>query len=385
MYNTNMALKSFCQQTRANRRQMPIEQRVKTRVEHVGNGVFCNLWFLTTGCLHDAKGGCVMCNYGSNNAPFCETDEDALLSEIELNLNTLPKRIDDLLFSPSGSILDLHEVSESFRKKLLTLSGRLRADRVLFETRADTIDENGLEFLRELSPESDRFIEIGLESSNDWILKHCLNKGATFESFCRAVDLAHRNGFRIIANVGLGYPFMSERASIKYSVQAVFDALNAGADSVVLFPYHIKHATLLSALHELKLYHCVSLWSLVDALIKSKVDSRRIQISWYKDYYGKDFSDIIVSPTTCQYCKKTMMDSLDEFRNHPSEQLLNQIMDSTCNCKDSWQNRLNNQQPDIDVDYVEKVYRSLAEAFPLSNDLLEKEIATMRREFVEMF
>ena len=247
-------------------RERPVissNMRTNYRIERVCGDLLCDLWFLTTGCRHDAQGGCVMCNYGKHTG---RVDEEQILCDLQDIVSKLPFEFGDFLLTSSGSLLDEREVPDRMRKRLLSILKDIRAKRVVIETRADTVTDTGLEFVKKLIPNSEKYIEIGVESSNDWILKHCINKGTDFQTFQKAVEQIHDKGILVTANIGIGAPFMSERAAVLYTVRSIRDVLKAGADSVVIFPYHVKHGTLLDVMYKQGMYQPVSLWSLVEVL-----------------------------------------------------------------------------------------------------------------------
>lgn len=63
----------------------------------------------------------------------------------------------------------------------------IKTKRFIIESRADTISAEGLDFVKRAVPNAEKYIEIGVESSDNWILKHCINKNTTYEMFQEAV------------------------------------------------------------------------------------------------------------------------------------------------------------------------------------------------------
>ena len=232
-------------------------------------------------------------------------------------------------------------------------------------------------------PKAEKYIEIGVESSDDWILKNCLNKGTVFSQFENAVDRIHKKGVCVTANIGLGFPFMSERAAVRYATQAVKDSLQAGADSIVVFPYHIKKGTLLDVMYQNGLYEPVSLWSLVKMLRDfSEKDLKKIQISWYKDYFGEERSYIYRSPTTCPKCRHQVMDTLDRYRDEQDFTHIETLSHMTCDCQKEWQKRMQQQTDEIDINNVLKKYHILARIYGISKEVSERGEQVMYREFL---
>lgn len=382
--NSNRILKQITYEIYKKRPFMPRKYRTNYRIERANGGFLCDLWFLTVGCIHDAQGGCVMCNYGKGCHSLSKAEQLRILQELRGIVDKLPWTFEDFLLTPSGSMLDEREVPQDMREQLIPILQKVRTKRLIIETRAATVTEDGLQFFKGILPGTEKYIEIGLESSDDWILKHCINKNSTFADFCSAVELSHAHGIFVTANVGLGFPFMSERASIRSTIQTVRDALEAGADSVVLFPYHIKRGTLLDVMKQNHMYHCVSLWALVQVLESFPEDLDKIQISWYKDYFGEDLSYIYSSPTTCPRCGAAVLEELDRFRESQDRASIDRLRQYPCRCRAAWEAATAAQSETIELELVEQSYRQLSSLFSVDQGLLERELEEMKREYGEM-
>lgn len=382
--NSNRILKKFTYEIYKKRPIMSPENRTNYRIERANGGLLCDLWFLTVGCMHDAQGGCVMCNYGRGEQNIAQKEQERIIEELQHIVSKLPFTFEDFLLTPSGSMLDEREVSKEMRDRLVPILQRIHTKRFIIETRADTVTDEGLDFLKQIVPDSEKYVEIGLESSNNWVLKHCINKSSTFEDFCAAVNKAHKHNIYVTANVGLGIPFMSERASILDTIRTIRNALDAGADSVVIFPYHIKHGTLLDVMYQKQMYQCLSLWALVKVLSRFEQEHDKIQISWYKDYFGEERSYIYRSPDTCPVCVSEVLEGLDHYRETQAWAHVERLSYYPCKCRYKWEEDLQRQPERIEIEYVERTYRQLAEIFPVNQIFLEQELAEMRREYEEL-
>lgn len=380
----NLILKAFAYEAYRSRAPLPAQSRVNYRIERVNNGLLCDLWFLTIGCRHDAQGGCVMCNYGKGPDKIRPKDEELILDTLKKMVREMPCTFEDFLLTSSGSLLDPGEVSHEMWEKLIPILENVRTQRFIIETRAETVTDLGLSYLERVKAGAQKYVEIGLESSNDWVLEHCVNKSSTFETFRRAVQKAHDHGIFVTANVGLGIPFMSERAAIYEAVRSVRDALSAGADSVVILPYHVKSGTLLDVMQQNGLYHCVSLWALAEVLSHFPQEHDRLQISWYKDYFGPERSFVRTSPQTCPNCAADVLDELDRYRNDPNAASIERLCSYPCACHDAWRQTMRDQPADINIEDVEQAYRCLAAIFPVDQELLEQEISRMKKECEEL-
>lgn len=375
--NDNQVLKTITKLIYDQRPIMPSDRRTHYRIERANGGFLCDLWFLTRGCMHDACGGCTMCNYGKGSL---EVSQEKILDELQKIVKKLPWMFEDFLLTPSGSMLDTREVSCEMRDSLKEILKNVKTKRFIIETRADTVTEESIDFLKDILPEAEKYIEIGYESGNNWILRNCINKGADTEAFEKAVEIAHGAGVKVTANIAAGIPFLSEKAAICEAVFSVNKAFEQGADSVVLFPYHVKRGTLLEVLYRRRWYQCISLWSLADILMKVPGNKlEQTQISWYKDYFGEERSNILVSATTCQKCEQDIVELLDRYREHPSQESLRGLAEYECECKWRWRESLKEQSEDIEYDKIETIYRQLAAEYHIEDEVLEEELFFMKR------
>jgi len=309
------------------------------RVEFVPSGTYAEVWFSTDGCTWDREGGCTMCNYGRGLA----LTPDETVRVVCAALARLPAQISELLISPSGAFFDEREVPLAARRGILAAVAAVACERFLIETRVETVTEENVAELYRSVPGRRLGIEVGLESSDDWIQRFCVNKGTDDGCFRRASLATKSYGVALYANVCLGTAFLSEGEAIEDAARSVIWSLENGADIAVLFPLHVKPFTLLATLHSEGRYQPVSLWSLAAVLERlARHDATfpaRTEIAWYKSYYA-DPSKILASPRTCDRCQEAVVALFDAYRarlDHPSIEALAFF---ECSCKDAWRDRL---------------------------------------------
>lgn len=373
----NKVLRQVTKQIYEERQPLPESQKTNFRIERVNNHNFAELWFLTAGCRHDRFGGCTMCNYGKGDVK----SEADILHEIEKTIKQMPRDYEEFIISPIGSMLDSQEVSDSMLQGLKRVLQNIHSETLITETRADTITKSRLNMLKEIFDSEWQCVEIGVESCNDWILRNCVNKGCAVKQCKKAVELIKDSGMNAIVNIGIGIPFMSERMAIHHAVESIIRADRWGADSIVLFPYHVKPGTLMGTLYEEGRYHPVSLWSLVEvlSLLKPEVQSKT-RISWYKNYY-KEPGKIISSPMTCPSCYGETLRLLEEYKNLLSPKTISSLKQLECSCKRQWEERLKGEPTEINLEEMELIYRELAERYHVSQELLNKELIYMKETY----
>lgn len=370
----NKVLQLITKQIYDRRKSLPEYQKTNFRIEKVNDNNFAELWFLTAGCSHDRSGGCTMCNYGKGRK--C-TDEE-ILAEINKTLENMPEEYSEFIISPIGSILDKAEVSDKMLGRIKECLKKIHTETIISETRADTVTEESLNKLRQLCRSKYQCVELGMESADDWVLRNCVNKGIN-TSMCRsAIEKIKNAGMYAIVNVGIGIPFMSERAAILKAVESAQRADAWGADSIVLFPYHVKPGTLMGELYLAGEYQPVSLWSLVEALVR--LDDRiqkKTRISWYKNYY-KEPDKILCSPYTCDSCYNQVIKLLDEYKNFMSREIIEQLNMVECNCKEKWRKKVIEEERDTDFEKIAGIYRKIALRYRVPVEILEQELVIMK-------
>lgn len=383
MDKSNAVLKKAMQMVYNDRKPLKREIISQVRTETVNDGAFCEVWFMTKGCTHDAEGGCTMCNYGKGY----DVDETAVVQELARQVRNLPEKLQELIVTPSGSMLDDEEVPKAMRERIFELLNHTQCEDFYIETRADSITREKLESLRG-SVNAKRFnIEIGAESCDDWIMRNCINKKLSCEDLQDAVDMIHAAGMYVYLNIGIGIPFLTEHCSIEYAKKSIRKAFAMGCDSVVLFPYHVKPGTLLWWLWKHELYSCCSLWAIPEVLSGFTADElERIHISWYRNYYT-DKSKIVSSPAVEEENLEQVLLLLDEYKNHPGIGSLTPLMELQSEGRTQWALKIKKQSPEIEPDRVRGLYTLLADAFGISREELDEEWKIMeitlgRRGFI---
>lgn len=358
------------------RRALPKEPLTVVRHETADGRAMCEVWFMTEGCAYDRKGGCTMCNYGKGH----KVDKEIILARLKQSFQELPDADYNLVINPSGSFLDECEVCSGLRHGIYELLDHVSFESLTVESRADVITGSLLKELRNRYPDKRVSVEIGVETLDACLLRNSVNKGVSVSEIEAAVEKVHSAGLRCIANIGLGLPFISERANIDITHRSVMDALKMGFDSVILFPYHIKPGTLLEVLYSNGRYQCVSLWALIEVL--SMLPSAYlpiVNISWYRNYYT-DKAKIISSPGTCPECQDAVLTMLDKYKSVPCEDSLTALKHETCSCRSKWQNALMGQTDSADYATFESDYRFLARYFHADNDLLEEALREVKED-----
>lgn len=368
----NPFLSAVCSRLRRERlTSVPGAGDVAVSREVVDGRAFIRIWFRTSGCTFDRQGLCTMCNYGSS-----VDIADDIVDQVRAALREHPiEKGAALLISPSGSMFDVREVPESTRQGLLDVVSQTPAAAIICETRSETITEAAMLDFAERARDKTPIIEMGLESSDPWVLRWCVNKRLSLPGFIDAVHTCRRTGVETVANIALGSAFLSAGAAVRDAVETAQWAIASGVGSCVVFPMQVREWTLLGWLWRCGLYDPPSLWDLIEVIRSIKTNRpNQLSIAWYRNYneglpVQEALMPVLASPSTCPACLGSVMDALDAFRASGEVTAFDTLLMAPCKCRrrdvGKW------GDPSIDLDRVFSAYhaigRSLAPEWWASN------------------
>ena len=152
------------------------------------------------GCPND----CIFCNQKSISGQKSNMTKEKAKEIIENYLKSIDKENAQKEIAFFGG--SFTEIEEERQEELLQVasefvkSGQVESIRV--STRPDAIDKKILKRLKKYKVKT---IELGVQSSNNYILKR-INRGHTFEDVKRAAKLIRWNGFRLGVQMMVGLP-----------------------------------------------------------------------------------------------------------------------------------------------------------------------------------
>lgn len=223
----------------------------------------------TKGCSWYNYTSCTMCGYFSDINPGAT--EENLLKQAEFVAGSLDG-IKVLKVFTSGSFLDPMEVSLSVRKRFLELVSS-RVDILLIESRTEYLTERNLSGLQDSGMKIK--IAIGLESSNDEIIRNSINKGSSFSKYVQSARLARSMGFGVRTYLLMKPPFISERAAIHDMIKSIED-VDPYTDEVSVNPTNVQRNTLVEYLWKRGMYRPPRLWSLAKVLLETRKKGRTV-------------------------------------------------------------------------------------------------------------
>ena len=217
----------------------------------------------TSGCSHFHRGGCSMCGY--NVESNCEVKPEDVTKQFVTGVQNLGQ-VDFLKVYTSGSFLDESEVGKKQRETILKHCED-GGTRLLFESRPEYVNDETLGNV--VSIHDDIEIALGLESSNDNVLRYSINKGFTFNDYERAAATAHSQGADVRTYVLLKPPFLSESEAIADSITTMRAAAKM-SETLSLNPVNVQKGTLVEKLWKGWAYRSPWLWSVLEVIKASE-------------------------------------------------------------------------------------------------------------------
>ncbi|MFW6196183.1 MAG: archaeosine biosynthesis radical SAM protein RaSEA [Thermoplasmatota archaeon] len=275
--------------------------------------------FRTRGCSWAYLGGCSMCGY------YTDTNPDIKDEDLEKQISEALERYDDqpiVKIYTSGSFFDEREVSNSITEKILD---SFDTEKTLIESRPEFITKKKLKNFSELTNKLE--VAIGLESANDFVLKRCINKGFTFEGYKRAAERVKENDALLRTYLLLKPPFLTESEAIQDTLESI-DKVTDLSDIISINPVNVQRGSLIEHLWYKNVYRPPWLWSLVEVLKKSRLDTKLVSS---KAGLGSDRGT-----HNCGECDDEIIDKIDQFNISQDKSILDEIK-YTCSCRDEWE------------------------------------------------
>lgn len=272
--------------------------------------------FRTRGCHWSRTGGCSMCGYN------VESLEGIGPEEISAQLQAILERYEGegmVKLYTSGSFLDPNEIPPEVRSRILgAFDG---AKRVLFESRPEFVTPDVLKDLPDHSA-----VALGLESSNDTVLRCSVRKGFGVKDYVRAADALNDRGLPVRTYLLLKPPYMTERAAIEDTKASVRFAAPR-SESVSVNPLNVQKETMVEGLWRRGDYRPPWIWSLFEVLkLRSEISGARI-------FSSPSGSGTQRGVHNCPECDKRLLDVLEKFNFEQDASVLGK---HDCQCRREW-------------------------------------------------
>lgn len=274
--------------------------------------------FRTKGCSWSYLGGCSMCGY------YTDTNQDIKDEHLEEQLSSALERYDDhpiLKIYTSGSFLDDRELSNDIAEKILD---SFDSEKTLIESRPEFIKKKKLKEFSDLTNQLE--VAIGLESTDDFVLKRCINKGFTFDGYKGAVKRVKDIGGLVRTYLLLKPPFLTEKEAINDTLKSI-DKVTELSDIISINPVNVQRGSLVENLWYKNVYRPPWLWSLVQVLKEARFDTTLVSS---KAGLGSDRG-----PHNCGNHDDEIIDTIDRFNITQDKSVLEEVP-TDCSCRLKW-------------------------------------------------
>ena len=170
-------------------------------------------------------------------------------------------------------------------------------------------------------------ISIGLETSNDFIREHSINKGFTFTDYNKAVKTLKKYKFNLKTYVLVKPPFLTEKEAIEDCKNTITKVRNL-SDTISLNPTNVQRNTVVEYLWKRSQFRPPWLWSIVEILKKSKINDKRKAIKC--DIAGGGSNR---GAHNCKKCNRLVLDAIANFSLSQNENVFDGL---ECECRDQW-------------------------------------------------
>lgn len=282
----------------------------------------------TRGCSWALNSGCTMCGY-FNDSIWGNVSEDDLYTQFDKVVNHYNGEKVVKIFT-SGSFLDEKEVKPTVRKKILQRLAET-ADKISVESRPEYISNEKLKRMKSVLSSTTLEISIGLETWNDNVRSHAINKGFTFNDYKNAVELVKKTNCKLKTYVLIKPPFLTEKESLEDCLTTI-DKIKEYTDTISFNPTNVQRRTLVEYLWKRRQYRPAWLWTIIEILKASKQKAPLVNSK----------CDIVGGGThrgahNCGKCDQSFIESIKIFSISQKMSVFNDLQ---CSCKETWLDHL---------------------------------------------
>jgi len=172
-------------------------------------------------------------------------------------------------------------------------------------TRSDSVTEELLDYLVELSKEKEIWIEYGIQSIYDETLEK-INRGHDALNVEKAIKHAKAKGLNVCGHLIFGLPNENQEMMLN----SAKEAYSWGIDSIKYHPLYVVKNTLLANDYKLGEFTPISKEDYIDTLIKA-IELKPDHISIQRVTAGID-DQTLLAPTWCGLPKNNMLNSINK-------------------------------------------------------------------------
>jgi len=317
------------EKSRINNRKIKTSVSLKDGFAHLDGRVIIGL--RTKGCswARSPGGGCTHCK-----VPFsriCSSYSENIFGQFIEDFSGYDFKDHPLLclYTP-GSFFDDDEISPSQRKQILKVVLKEKSiKRLSIESRPDLISDEKVSILREILPDIEIEVGLGLDSANDMVRNIFINKGFLFESYVYACDILNRFEITPVTYILIKPPFLTESEAIIDAIISTKKAFGYGSSIVSLEIMNVQEGTLIYQLYQNGQYYPPWLWSVIEVV-------REIH------FLGEIRIGQFFYPPAVRYasnCKKCTPKVLQKIQNFNKSGDITEF-EIYCTCQNEWRQTL---------------------------------------------
>lgn len=316
--------------------------------------------FLSKQCRNDARGTCIMCDYGCANG---SRENDIYIIQMKKILKEYEGMYDSLLVCTNGNFMDEYQIQNDLFCKILNETNEYSFSKLEIETHFQTVTKEKLDEISKIVRNKTISIECGLETINEDIQNKLIMKDISLRDVAKTIDLIHSYGFEVELNILLGLPFLSLHEQLHDALKTTEWVFNNNCN-LVIFPVNIKPFTLLKNMYSHGFYEPISHWLLIQYLNRIPTEYlNRITVAWYgnREEVYDGVSERVIFPLSCPICHDRLLKFYSEFNNSSSSSFRKALLDNIinnreCECYDILLKKMNtNSSIDFSEEYKKYV------------------------------
>jgi len=231
----------------------------------------------TRGCKWalSETGGCSMCGY-VQDASLEKVEPKDLIKQFDYAFHNKIEEIERdeanyvVKIFNSGSFFDENEIPEEVKMHIYeTVNTVKKIKEFVVESRVEYADVNKLNEAKKSL--KDKYIEIGIgiETVDDYIRNHYINKGVLFQDFQNAVQNCKEIGIGVKAYLLFKPLFLTETAAIEDCIRSIKSLIDLKINSISVNPVNVQKGTLAEYLWHQNKYRPPWFYSLMKCFKKA--------------------------------------------------------------------------------------------------------------------
>ena len=279
------------------------------------------------------SGGCTMCGFSNSTKKYSKgkilpTVFHLFLFKMAYKLIKTSKP-NILSIYVGGNFLNSNEISLKTQLRIFKNISKINfIERVFIESRPEFINEKNLIPLLNILKNKKIEIGIGLECQSDEIRLKNIHKGFTKKDFEESIEILKKLKIYVLTYIFLKPLFLSEKDSIKETIDSIKYANDIGVDEIVVEAALIQENTPMYKKYLGGNFNPPWLWSLLEVAKNTQL---------YKNVrFGKlsDEPTPIAIPRNCEICSEHIYELFEEYNLNPDITVFN---DLKCSCKKKWE------------------------------------------------